>query len=119
MILRDYEYVDVARVVDYLSNIDSGVGQELTQKIKAGSEAEASGGINIYGLNLGGRRKSGGETETEQTVRIHAQHMFSRLYKALEGSIKAIDLDEAIRLEELPKSAVVEVTRDFRRSPVN
>lgn len=119
MILRDYEYVDVARVVDYLSNIDPGVGEEFTQRIKSDSEAEVSGGINLYSLKLGGRGRSGDETEIEQTVRIHAQHMFNRLYQALEGSIKIIGLDEAVGFEELPKSAVVEVTREFRRSPVN
>ena len=63
MILRDYEYVDVARVVDYLSNIDPGVGEEFTQRIKSDSEAEVSGGINLYSLKLGGRGRSGDETE--------------------------------------------------------
>lgn len=119
MILRDYEYIDVARVVDYLSNIDPGVVQELTQRIKSDSEAEANGGVNLWGLQLGGRGRSGGEQETEQTVRIYAQHMFNRLYGSLNGAVKTIDLHEAVGLDELPKSAVVEITREFRPSPIN
>lgn len=123
LILRDYEFIDVARVVDYSSNIDPGVVQELTQRMKSDSEAEANGGVNFWGLQLGGRGRSGGEKETEQTVRIYAQHMFNRLYGSLNGSIngsiKTIGLDEAVELEELPKSAVVEITRNFRPSPIN
>lgn len=52
-------------------------------------------------------------------MRIHAQHMFNRLYGSLNGSVKAIGLDEAVGLDKLPKSAVVEITRNFRPSPIN
>jgi len=118
MILRDYEYIDVAKIVD-LSSIDPGVAQELTQKIKSDAGVEISGGVNLYAVKIGAKGRSGDETEIEQTIRIYAQHMFNRLYGSLNGSVNTIGLDKIVGLDELPKSAVVEITRKFRQSPIN
>lgn len=85
MLLRDYKYIDVARVVDYLSSIDPGVVGELTQRIKSNSGVDLSGSINIQAFKLGGGARKGDETEVQQTVRIYAQHMFNRLYGELQS----------------------------------
>lgn len=121
MFLPDYTYIDVAKVVDYLSRHEPGVVEEFTERIRSNSGTEISGGINFHALKLGGKGGSGDETETEQTVKIYAQHMFSRLYDKLKefGAIQSFGVNEAITAEELRKSSVVEVTREFHPSPLN
>jgi hypothetical protein len=122
MILRDYRYIDVARVVDYLSSVDPGVVGELTSRIRSNTGVDISGGINIHALKLGGGARSGDETEVQQTVRIYGQHMFNRLYGELQnaGGVRTVGLNEPLRRgDELSRSTVLEITRDFRPSPLN
>lgn len=119
MILRDYKYLDTNRVQDYLSSLDLGVVEELTQRIRSGSGKEGGGGINIQALSLGGKGHSQEETETEQTIRITAQHLFHRIYEELGDGIEIFDEDMPIDIKNLRKGQVVEVTREFYPSPVN
>lgn len=121
LLLRDYKYIDVARITDYLSSVDPGVAGELTQRIKSNSGVDISGGFNIQAFKLGGGARKGNETEVQQTVRIYAQHMFNRLHGELEksGAIHTVDLDTPLEIERLSKSSVLEVTRYFRPSPLN
>lgn len=121
MLLRDYKYIDVARIVDYLSSIDPGVVGELTQRMKSNSGVDLSGGINIQAFKLGGGARKGNETEIQQTVRIYAQHMFNRLYGELQnaGSIQTVDSNTPLDARGLTKSSVLEITRGFRPSPLN
>jgi hypothetical protein len=119
--LRDYKYIDVARIVDYLSSVDPGVAGELTQRMKSNSGLDISGGFNIQAFKFGGGARTGDETEVQQTVRIYAQHMFARLHGELDtaGAIQTADLNKPLEAEELTKSSVLEITRDFRPSPLN
>lgn len=121
LLLRDYKYIDVARTVDYLSSVDPGVVGELTQRMKSNSGVDISGGFNIQAFKLGGGARKGDETEIQQTVRIHAQHMFNRLYGELEKveAIQTVDSNTPLRTEGLTKSSVLEITRVFRPSPLN
>jgi hypothetical protein len=121
LLLRDYKYVDVARITDYLSSVDPGVAGELTQRIKSNSGVDISGGFNIQAFKLGGGAQKGNETEVQQTVRIHAQHMFNRLHGELEktGAVHTVDSHTPLEMEGLSKSSVLEVTRNFRPSPLN
>jgi hypothetical protein len=121
VILRDFKYIDVARIVDYLSSVDPGVVGELTQRMKSNSGLDISGGFNIQAFKLGGGARSGDETEVQQTVRIYAQHMFNRLYGELDnaGAINTVDSNTPLRTEGLTKSIVLEITREFRPSPLN
>ena len=121
MILRDFKYIDVARIVDYLSSIDPGVVSDLTQRMKSNSGVDISGGFNIQAFKFGGGARKGDETEVQQTVRIYAQHMFNRLYEELHdaGAIQAVDLNTPLEPEDLTKSSVLEITREFRPSPLN
>lgn len=121
LVLRDYRYIDVARIVDYLSSVDPGVVGELTQRMKSNSGVDISGGFNIQFFKMGGGARSADETEQQQTVRIYAQHMFNRLYGELEtaGTIQTVDLDTSLKAESLNKSSVLEITREFRPSPLN
>jgi hypothetical protein len=119
--LRDYKYIDVARIVDYLSSVDPGVAGELTQRMKSNSGLDISGGFNIQAFKFGGGARKGDETEVQQTVRIYAQHMFARLHGELDtaGAIQTADLNTPLEAEALTKSSVLEITRDFRPSPLN
>ena len=121
LVLRDYQYIDVARIVDYLSSVDPGVVGELTQRMKSNSGVDISGGINIQFFKMGGSERSADESEQQQTVRIYAQHMFSRLYGELgtAGTIQTVDLDAPLNAERLTKSSVLEITREFRPSPLS
>jgi hypothetical protein len=119
--LRDYKYIDVARIVDYLSSVDPGVVSELTERIKSNSGVDINGGINIQAFKLGGGARTGDETEVQQTVRIYAQHMFNRLHGELQeaGAIQTIDLNTPLEGKGLTKSSVLEITREFRPSSLN
>src|SRR5215203_7095268 len=121
LLLRDYKYIDVARIVDYLSSVDPGVVGELTRRMKSNSGADINGGIDLQFFKMGGGARKGDETEVQQTVRIYAQHMFNRLYGELEtaGTIQTVDLDTPLKAESLNKSSVLEITREFRPSPLN
>lgn len=121
LLLRDYKYIDVARISDYLSSIDPGEANELTHRIKSNSGVDVSGGVNIQAFKLGGGAKKGAESEVQQTVRVYSQHMFNRLYGELEkaGAIRAVDSHTPLEIEQLRKSSVLEVTREFRASPLN
>lgn len=121
LLLRDYKYIDVARIADYLSSVDPGVASELTQRMKSNSGVDVSGGFNIQAFKLGGGARKGNETEVQQTVRVYAQHMFSRLYGELEQAeaIRVVDTDVPLTVEELTKSDILEITREFRPSPLN
>jgi hypothetical protein len=121
LVLRDYRYIDVARIVDYLSSVDPGVVGELTQRMKSNSGVDISGGFNIQFFKMGGGARSADETEQQQTVRIYAQHMFNRLYGELEtaGTIQTVDLYTSLKAETLNKSSILEITREFRPSPLN
>src|SRR5215210_6132689 len=103
LLLRDYKYIDVARVVDYLSSVDPGVVGELTQRMRSTSVMNVSGGLNIQALKLGGGARKGDETEVQQTVRIYAQHMFNRLHGELQkaGAIQTLDLNTPLETEWL------------------
>src|SRR5215217_1922204 len=121
LLLRDYKYIDVAKVVDYLSSVDPGVVSDLTQRIRSNSGVDISGGINIQFFKMGGGARSADETELQQTVRVYAQHMFSRLHNELQtaGAIQTVDLDTPLDVDGLTKSDVLEITRKFRPSPLN
>jgi len=121
LLLRDYKYIDVARITDYLSSVDPGVAGELTQRIKSNTGLDVSGGINIQAFKLGGGARKGDESEVQQTVRVYAQHMFNRLYEEVQkaGSIQTVDVDTPLEMEGLSKSSVLEITRDFRPSPLH
>lgn len=121
LLLRDYKYIDVARIMDYLSSVDPGVVGELTQRMKSNTGFDVKGGLNIQALKLGGGARKGDETEIQQTVRIYGQHMFNRLYNELENAqaIENIDADTPLKIQELYKSSILEITRDFRPSPLS
>ena len=121
LLLRDYKYIDVARITDYLSSVDPGVSGELTQRIRSNTGLDISGGINIQAFKLGGGARKGDESEVQQTVRVYAQHMFNRLYEEVQnaGSVKTIDVDTPLEMDGLSKSSVLEITRDFRPSPLH
>jgi hypothetical protein len=89
--------------------------------MKSNSGVDFSGGFNIQAFKLGGGARKGDETEVQQTVRIYAQHMFNRLHGELKkaGAIQTIDLNTPLETEGLTKSNVLEITREFRPSPLN
>jgi hypothetical protein len=121
LLLRDYKYIDIARVTDYLSSVDPGVASELTQRIKSNSGVDLSGGFDFHAFKFAGGGRKGNETEAQQTVRIYGQHMFNRLYGELEktGAIITVDLHTSLEIDSLSKSSVLEITRQFRPSPLN
>jgi hypothetical protein len=121
LLLRDYKYIDVARITDYLSSVDPGVAGELTQRIKSNSGVDLSGGFDIQAFRFGGGARKGNETEVQQTVRVYAQHMFNRLHGELEksGAISTVGSHTPLDIDGLSKSSILEVTREFRPSPLN
>ena len=121
MILRDYTYLDTGRLQNYLSSLDPGVVDELTEVTRSQTDKEGRAGIKAYVVEAGGGGRTENETTHERTMRITAQNMFSRVYEELEKAdlIKVFDEDDSLELEGLRRREVVEVTRDFSPSPMN
>lgn len=125
MILRDYMYLDTGRLQDYLSSLDPGVIEEFTETTRSQSDKEGRAGVkaNVFGagVDAGAGGRSEEESTREQTVRINAQHMFSRIYDELvkNDSLKVFDEDESLALDGVRRREVVEITRSFAPSPLN
>lgn len=125
MILRDYMYLDTGRLQDYLSSLDPGVIEEFTETTRLQSDKEGKAGIKASffgaGVDAGAGGRSEEESTREQTVRINAQHMFSRIYDELDkgGSIKVFNEDDTLTLDRVRRREVVEITGNFSPSPLN
>lgn len=57
MFLPDYTYIDVAKVVDYLSRHEPGVVEEFTERIRSNSGTEISG-VSTFMLSSSGAREA-------------------------------------------------------------
>lgn len=121
MDFRDYTYLDTGRLQNYMSSLDSGMVEELTEITRSQSEKEGRGGIRAHVIEAGGRGSSQEESTQQRSMRVTAQHMFGRLYDALEKekAIKVFEEDETLSLEEVHRREVVEITRSFEPSPMN
>ncbi len=125
MILRDYIYIDTGRLQNYLSSLDQGVIEEFTETTRTQSDKEGRAGIKAEvfgsGVDAGAGGRSEEESTREQTVRINAQHMFSRIYDELDkgDSIKVFDEDDTLTLDRVRRREVVEITGNFSPSPLN
>lgn len=122
MILRDYMYLDTNRLQDYMSSLDSGTVEKLTEIQRSQSAGEAKGGVNIPSIfEAGGGGSHERETTQQRSMRITAQNMFSRVYEALDNgnNIKVFDEDSVLPFGEVRRREVVEITRTFSPSPMN
>lgn len=121
MILRDYMYLDTGRLQDYLSSLDPGVIEEFTEQTRSQLDKEGRAGLRAHILEASGGGRSQEETTREQTVRVTAQNMFSRIYEELDksSSIKVFDEDDSLTLDQVRRREVVEITRSFSPSPIN
>lgn len=122
MILRDYMYLDTNRLQDYMSSLDSGTVEQLTEIQRSQSAGEAKGGINIPSVfEAGGGGSHERETTQQRNMRITAQNMFSRVYEALDKDheIKVFDEDNILPFRDIRRREIVEITRTFSPSPMN
>lgn len=111
--LRDYLYLDLKRLEDYLSILEpTGEVRQLSETIHNERLQASSMSKFDEPANEGDPRH--GEVITERTMSVSAKNAFNRLYEKLSGSI--IDIDE--KPGEVEKGSAVEVTRDFKASPV-
>lgn len=122
MNLRDYMYLDSDRLQNYMASLDPGTVKELadTQRQQTGGEGKA--GLSVPGFGeAGGGGSHERENSQQRSMEVTYQHMFDRLYTALdkEGDIKTFDEEQALPTGEVKKKEVVEVTRDFNPSPMN
>lgn len=121
MILRDYTYIDTGRLQNYLSGLDQGVVEELTETTRAMRGEENNEGFRADVAESASGSRSQNETTRERIMRVSAQHMFSRIYDELDNAnlIKVVDEDDPLDLDELRRRQVVELTREFYPSPMN
>jgi hypothetical protein len=110
--LRDYLYLDLKRLEDYLSILEpTGEVQQLVQTIH--HERMQAESMKKFGVPADGSGPLA-EVTTERTMSVSAKHAFNRLYEKLSDSI--IDIDETPA--EVKKGSAVKVSRDFEPSPV-
>ena len=121
MDFRDYTYLDTGRLQNYMSSLDSGTVEDLTEITRSQSEKEGRGGVRAHFIEAGGRGSSQEELTQQRSMRVTAQHMFGRVYDTLEkeNDIKIFDEDSPLSFEEVRRREVVEITRTFEPSPMN
>lgn len=99
MFLPDYKYLDINRLQDYVSTLDPGAVDELTETTRAMRGEESSEGFRAGVAESGSGSRSQDETTRMRVMRVNAQHMFSRVYNILDkaedpsDSFKAFDED--------------------------
>jgi hypothetical protein len=121
MLLPDYMYLDIDRLQNYLSTLDPGEVQEFTVTTRAQRGNEGRAGFRFHITEAGGGARSEDEITRERTMRVTAQHMFSRVHEELDkaNSIKVFDEEDPLERKKLRRREVVEITRSFSPSPLN
>jgi hypothetical protein len=125
LFLPDYKYLDTNRLQDYVSTLDPGAVDELTETTRTARAEESSEGFQAGVAESGSGSLSQDETTRKRIMRVSAQHMFSRVYNILNNaedptnSFKAFEEDEPLNLGDVRRRDVVEITRDFSPSPLN
>lgn len=115
-------YLDSDRLQNYMSSLDPGTVEELTDTQRQQTGGEGKAGLSVPGLGEAG---GGGSHERENTqqrnMRVKEQNMFNRIYDALDSDkdIKVFDEDSSLPLEEVKRREIVEITRTFAPSPMN
>jgi len=120
--VRDYRYMDTKRLQDYASAFGDGAIQEIREIWTEDSNVEGGAGVNIGGINLGGRGGKGRSTSQETTMRVNMQSLFGRVYSqlnAMDGALQCYDFDDEIDVKSLNKGDIVEISRYFELSPLN
>lgn len=118
--LRDYEYLDEDRLMDYLTTLDSEEIKQVKQTIREISGKSEGLGAEYLIRAIGLGPKSEVRTEDKQaekrTITIMAKHSFTRLYEALDykRQIKRFDELAAESINNINAGDIVEVTRNFR-----
>jgi hypothetical protein len=101
--LRDFLYLDTAKVQSFASVIQGGIATEVSQRIR--ELGELSGGLKAEFMGVGGNlgTSKGSEHERVQTLRITDPVLFDGLYQTLaKGPMEIIEsatLEERGRLE--------------------
>lgn len=115
MDFRDYLYLDVNRLEDYLSRLDPGTLEEIrdtSRQLSGENQTPDMPALNEAQSKALTPRET--EVVREKTLSISSKHQFSRLYDAISKDILSLGDAESIR-----RQSIVEVTRDFEPSPVN
>ncbi|MGI5236693.1 DUF6414 family protein [Dactylosporangium sp. CA-139066] len=113
--LRNYRYLNTARLYDYLSTFESSQWSEETETHQQNSKETGTG------LPQFDRAANEGEEvrslTKQRVVSLANRHAFSRLYDNLATHIQEFDEFTDLTLD-VKKGSVVEVTRTFTPSPV-
>ncbi len=97
MQLRDYLYLDLKRLEDYMSILDPGEIRELREIIR-----EENAGLEVPMPKLGQVTDSGKprrEETMERSLSVSAKHSFNRLYEKLSKTL--IDMDKGDSTDEI------------------
>lgn len=122
MIFRDYMYLDTNGLQNYISSLDPGTIDELTEVERRQTAGEGKAGLSLPGLGeAGGGGSHEKETTQQRSMKITPQNMFSRIYDVLskDGAIRVFDDEDILYLDSVQKREVVEITREFAPSPMN
>jgi hypothetical protein len=115
--LRDYYYLDTLKLQHYAASLDSGDIEAIrtVTRTETQEQARAQSDLGVAPEDRHGIE----ENVSERTLRISELHTFSRLHQSLLGQMIVIDEDTEIDFDAIGRSSIVELTRDFVRSPIN
>src|SRR5258708_24131410 len=101
MRLLDYLYLDTSKLTDYMSAVDPGVLRELRETVKI----ETADGATESFLNepTGNSEGTKNESTHERFLTISERNSFTRLYSAIDDSIKKHDEDTEVDLTKVAK----------------
>jgi hypothetical protein len=114
MQLRDYMYLDLKRLEDYLSILDRGELRELREIVR---EEESANEVPMPRLGKSSDpSQPKRESTTERILSVSAKHSFNQLYEKLSGSL--IDVDNNDTSDAIKRGVAVEAIRSFEPSLV-
>ncbi|MER5413658.1 DUF6414 family protein [Streptomyces virginiae] len=117
MQLLDYLYLDTSKLADYMAAIDPGIVKELRETTKLHEEEDGGGTELDQPLASGVTTKR--ESTQERVLTISEVTSLKRLRTTLGESLKSFDEDIDFSTSDVSKREIVEITREFRPSPLS
>ncbi|MEO3752540.1 hypothetical protein [Streptomyces sp. B6B3] len=115
MRLRDFLYLDTARLSDYMSALDPGHLIQMREKTKSENSGQPDSDAYLDDPPTS-VQESKEERTLEKILSYSEKHSFNRLYESLESNIKKYDEYTDVEVQEIDKHALVEVSRNFEVS---
>jgi hypothetical protein len=119
-VMRDYLYLDGQKLQDYSAGIDLGNVQSVREIARRNRRPGAGPETPMLGTaSMSGSVETEEESTRERVLSISDRDWFSAFYTAVKTDMPIFEEDVEIDFDQIGKNELVEIVRDFSRSPIN